>query len=811
MPFAKRLWPSVVLLSAWVVSTVLGAAEPEPPRITGVEATPNQARIQFKPNPAAEAFRVFKSGAVTGGFQDAGGALKGYTWEGPRNEGTAFFKVESKPLDSRALLGAIVLNRLAYGPTPDDVDRVLTGPAAIGPEAYIEEQLAPEKIQEDLGLDIAPGSLPEWRYVTATGVASKQALYIYMNSAGEVYLDDIKLVKGTVAESGVNVVTNGGFEAPLDGSWTVSANHAGSAIVTDVKHSGNASLHLVASSGGTTQASSIWQTTGLTIGQTYTLSFYYKVAPATKRFTLRLSGSGISTQQPGLGEVLAIGAGTITDLQAWHTLHAVRSKRQLSEVMLQFLDNHFTTYYQKTSDYIDGRLTNDVNRLEGYIATEFERREVSQWRQVLLDPNGTFYDTLKISAESPAMVIYLDTVDSTAGNANENYSREIMELFTMGVDNGYDQRDIEEMSRAWTGWRVDKLPIGQEKNPFATRVANRDLDPGYWTLQFRTANHDTKVKTIFNGKKVEDRFGPPYAGRSYQLDLPARTGNAGMQDGYDIVKHLADLPYTQEYISVKLCQVFVHEDFHHGVYDYTSSSLSPEGKLVRDCMRAWEQGGPDGRKGNIRSVLRVIFNSNLFRGYDALRQKVKTPFEFTVSAVRALRAQRPDGTFTADTDGYDFQTALQRLNMRLFYREEPDGWSEFAREWVSTAALMERMRFSQNLLAASSSSVKDDDYGTDGVNNVSDPVGLLKLKLPAASLKDPSAVADLFLKYLFLGEGTGNLSLDRDAAVAFLNSNDAGAPNSSLFASLDPTSAAYDARVRGMVALLLSLPRFHEQ
>ncbi len=811
MRFPRFLLPVAFAFGLLPGDDLNSAELPSAPRITEIEAGGGRTKVRFTPYPGTEMFRVLKSGSVVGPFHDAEGVLSGYEWEGTSEGGAGFYRLEVKPLDPKAVAAATVLNRLAYGPTPEDVDRVLTGPGAIGPEAYIEEQLQPEKIQEDLGLD-KPSS-DGWEFVSSTGVVSSSTLYLYMNSPGDVYIDDMVLVRGTVAGGGSNLLKNGDFESPLEGSWTISANHVGTALSTTEKRGGASSLHLVAISGGTTKASSVWQTTSpaLANGQSYTLSFYYKRTPGTKRFTARFSGGGISVQNPSLGVLLSQGAASIGDLQAWHTLQAVRSKRQLNQVLLQFFDNHFTTLYSKSVEYLDGKLTNNVNRVEGTIATDFEYRELNKWKQVLLNPNGTFYDLLKISVESPAMVIYLDTAVSTSGNANENYSRELLELFTMGVDNGYDQHDIEEMSRAWTGWRADKLPVGQETNPFATRVPNRDLDPGYWTLQFRPANHDTKLKTLFADKTASPRFGPPHAGRSYKLVLPARTGNAAMQDGYDIIKHLADLPYTQEYLSVKLCQLFVHENFHHGVYDYTDPNLSAEGRLVRECLKAWEQPGPDGRKGNLRAVLRVILKSELFFGHGASRQKVKTPFEYTVSALRSLRAPLPEGGFTADTDGYDFQTALQRLNMRLFYREEPDGWSEFAREWVGTASLMERMRFVQNLLAASTSSVKDDDYGTDGINNTTDPVGLLKLKVPGPALKDAGAVVDVFMKYLFIGEGAGNLSQDRQAAIAFLNSNDTGISDSSKFSTLDPNSAVYDARVRGMVSFLLSLPRFQEQ
>jgi uncharacterized protein (DUF1800 family) len=400
---------------------------------------------------------------------------------------------------------------------------------------------------------------------------------------------------------------------------------------------------------------------------------------------------------------------------------------------------------------------------------------------------------LRISAESPAMIIYLDTVTSNKDAANENYARELMELFTMGVDNGYDQQDIEEMSRAWTGWNVDKLPLAQKDNPFANRVPDRD-DPGYWTLQFRRARHDETSKRIFPGKVIHARFGAPHAGKSYELSLPARTGTNGIKDGFEIIAHLADLPYTQEYLCVKLCQVFVHENFHHAVYDYTLPNLSPEASLVRDCMRAWDTPAADGRKGNLRQVLRVIFDSELFRSHAASRQKVKTPFEYTVSAVRAIRAARGDGTFTASSNGTHINTALNRLSMRLFYREDPDGWSEFGKDWINTSALVERMRFVQGYLANTS---------------LADPVGLLKLKLPTAQWRDANAVAGLFTDTLFPGEGQANLDLDRRAAADYLNSNSAA--SGPLFATLSPSSTEYNTRVRGMVAMLLCLPRFQEQ
>ena len=138
-----------------------------------------------------------------------------------------------------------------------------------------------------------PGS--QWTYVTVTGTASSSTLYIYLQSAGDIYIDDLKLVAGSVPEAGANVLPDGDFESGFPGPWTVSANLSGSALSTQIKHSGSDSLHVVSTSGGTTQGSSIWQTVSpaLVNNATYTLSFWYLQSTNGGPLTVRLSGAGI--------------------------------------------------------------------------------------------------------------------------------------------------------------------------------------------------------------------------------------------------------------------------------------------------------------------------------------------------------------------------------------------------------------------------------------------------------------------------------------------------------------------------------------
>jgi uncharacterized protein (DUF1800 family) len=805
------------LICPWLGLALCGPvlADDLPPALTSVAVSNAQKTVTFSLYPGAEQYKILQANQLSQAFlEDPSGTFWGNTWMTPMGGApSGFYQLEVVPIDKNVLLSTTVLNRLAYGPTPDELERVTT----MGPDAYIAEQLAPELIQENLDFDQVPTN-SGWQQYTATGPGSSSILYVYLNStlAGEGYLDDVTLVAGTNAGVGQNLLINGDFESPLStNDWTLSGNLASSIVTTEAAHSGSSSLKLVSSEPGGSQSLSIWQkiSPSLSGSKPYTLSFWFLRSPTKpSSVTVRLSNSAISATSGGsLFAQLTANEASIDTLRSWHVLRAVESKRQLLEILLQFFENHFVTEYSKSADFFSLY----DNAVPGRLATQLEFRENTRWRQALLNPQCTFYDLLKISAESPAMIIYLDTVTSRGdGNppqtANENYARELLELFNFGVDNGYDQNDIVEISKCWTGWRVHMVADADQLNPLAPRLAQ--LYPtvpatnllGTWAFTFQPEYHNTNSKAIFPAKVVPNRFGPPYAGRNYELDVPARTGTNGIQDGYDLIAHLANQPFTQEFISVKLCRVFVHDDFAIG-YDFTDPNLSPEGQLVRQCMNAWENSSP---KGQIRAVLATIFHSDLFRGNGASMQKVKTPLEYTVSTIRALRAQNPDGTYTVQTDGNvgAAGSILDRMGgMLLFDRAEPDGYPEVAAPWISGGTLAERLRFTQAFLIA-----KGQSNRSDAGNSYCDPVALLKMKLASADWSDPGAIADYFLALLYPAEGKANLALYRASALNFLNLSDDGVTPSS-FSSLSPTSTTYDTRVRGMVAMLMTFQRFQEQ
>ncbi len=855
-------------LSSWVLvlSSCLGsslpalAGEPNPaaPSVTSVSLAPNnQLKLQWTPYPAAEEFKVFSTGDLFSPFtENTSGTVLGYEWTGPLAGPSGFHRVSVTPLSADALLSATVLSRLTYGPTPAEVDRI----AAIGPQAYIDEQLAVEGIEESLDTDPPivnqppnPPPLTNWIRLSATGVAGGTNFGVYLSARGTVYLDDVRVVLGTNADQGPNLILDGGFENEAGlGAWQLGSTVTASVItnsptVDGLAAEGKSCLLLAANGATTTLTAGLWQpfsTSAPPANQRFTISFSYLPVVNTSNtvLTVRLSGSGTvqnvvlppapPTPPPAPVSVSPVYAklnGTVAnihDLRAYHVLHAVQSRRQLYEILVQFFDNHFTTEYAKTKDWFDNNLSNAITNqtTRDQLAVDLEWREYNKWRQLLLNPNCTFYDLLKVSVESPAMIIYLDTILSTRAAANENYARELLELHTFGADNGYIQQDIVEMAKIWTGWSVAKKDPAVASDPFAPPVADPTNSPGLFVLHFRTNSHNyTATKRLFTNSVIDGRFGSAFGGgQPYSLIISnnAFPGTNGFREGYLVMDHLANSPYTMEFLSVKLCRTFVHEGFEIGTYDYTDPALSPEAALIRDCMTAWNTPAGDGRKGNIRSVLRTIFGSELFRGHAASRQKIKTPLELAVSAVRALRTIRTttEGyqTPTSDTDGYGLTgtanntSPLSRMGgMALFNKTEPDGYSEYGRIWMNTANLCERMRFTQHLLMPTGSSTKDDDYGSTGLRNTTDPTSVLRSRLDSTGLRSAEAVVDSFLGILFPGEGRANLSLDRAAAISFLNTDEAGA--ASAFSGLSVGSPAYDGRVRSMVAWLMCLPRFQEQ
>ena len=141
-----------------------------------------------------------------------------------------------------------------------------------------------------------PVVAPQWVYVWTNLTSTSSRLYIYLtNSAGDLYVDDIKLVAGALPEAGTNLVRDGDFESALGTNWNLTANFTQSAVSTTFKHLGSNSLHVVATAGGSGSGNAIYQdlTPALTNGATYTMSLWYlqSTNPNPPGLALRLSGA----------------------------------------------------------------------------------------------------------------------------------------------------------------------------------------------------------------------------------------------------------------------------------------------------------------------------------------------------------------------------------------------------------------------------------------------------------------------------------------------------------------------------------------
>ena len=355
-----------------------------------------------------------------------------------------------------------------------------------------------------------------------------------------------------------------------------------------------------------------------------------------------------------------------SDLRAGKLNRAVYSNRQLEEVLVDFWFNHFNVYENK----------NIQQAFQTYRAllTSYERDAI---RPHVL---GHFKDLLLAVARHPAMLYYLDNWQSMSTDAddrmqvgpfarpiqlaqlplainrqphglNENYGRELMELHTMGVNGGYTQQDVIEVARCFTGWTVRK-----------------PADPEFEYVDFM---HDDDAKTLL-GHKI--------------------AAHGGEKDGLQVIDILAHHPATAHFISKQLAQRFVADD--------------PPPALVERMAQTFLKTDRD-----LRAVLQTMFLSPEFLSEGAWQAKIKSPFEMVVSALRATGA-----------DILDTQQLAQKitdLGEPLYGKVEPNGYPLTGDAWLGTADLLGRLSFASALVSGQVPGVKVNTAHWDGKDNAS--------------------------------------------------------------------------------------------
>src|SRR6266481_3586624 len=342
------------------------------------------------------------------------------------------------------------------------------------------------------------------------------------------------------------------------------------------------------------------------------------------------------------------------ELQQLAIVRDALSERQLREVMVDFWTNHFNVFVGKGADRF---------LLPSYIEETIRPRAL-----------GRFEDLLIATARSPAMLFYLDNAQSVAPGStpprpfmspfrrprfgmnelneerrrrqptgiNENYARELMELHTLGVDGGYNQQDVINVARIFTGWSIEPPERG-------AGFAYHD-----WA-------HDQGDKVVLGQKFTSD----------------------GEDEGVRLLKFLASQHATMHHVSAKLCARFVADE-------------PPDG-CIDAAVAAWQQS-----RGDIRTVLRAIFTSPDFWSAQAIRSKVKTPFEFVVSAVRATGVEPDDTPRLAQL--------VARLGEPLYQQPAPTGYGETEEHWVNSGALLARMNAAMGIAKDCASIPANEDH-----------------------------------------------------------------------------------------------------
>ena len=316
----------------------------------------------------------------------------------------------------------------------------------------------------------------------------------------------------------------------------------------------------------------------------------------------------------------------IESCQTYWVYRMINTKRPLEEKLALFWHGVFATGYTKL---------NQPKAILNQIET-FRRHGL-----------GSFRDLLVRVSRDPAMIFWLDNKDNHNGAINENYGREILELFSMGVGN-YTEDDVRECSRAFTGWTIRNAAL------HASRVSRDSVWPYGrldWQFQYREDDHDHADKTFL--------------------------GEVGRFSGEDVIDIICRQPATAAFVARHLYNFFVAEEPQVPAWQ-TVPPRDPE--AINTLVQAAEDHEFD-----IRSMLRVLFNSDFFK--QATFAKVKSPAELVVGTARLAGSRR-----FPELDDVRLALMTAATGQQLLDPPSVEGWHT-GLEWINTAALVDRVNF----------------------------------------------------------------------------------------------------------------------
>ncbi|HRW09482.1 MAG TPA: DUF1800 domain-containing protein [Caldilineaceae bacterium] len=357
-------------------------------------------------------------------------------------------------------------------------------------------------------------------------------------------------------------------------------------------------------------------------------------------------------------------------------LKAVYSKRQLEQVLAEHWFNHFNIY--------------GWDSWTGPVMVHYDRDVI---RANLL---GNFRTMLEAVAKSPAMLYYLDNQSNSGGNPNENYARELFELHAMGAEN---YLGVVPLIINGDGSYTHPAP----KDNSGTPLLYVDADVYGATTCFTGWRIDGDTGNFL----FDDDAHFPYAKIVLGRLIPEAQG---IKDGSDVLDLVAKHPGTARYLCRKLCRRLISDDPPESVV-----------QAAADVYMA-NVNAPD----QLRKVTRTILLSNEFRSTWA--QKIKRPFEYTVSILRAA-----DAKFTPNSS---FLYTYDALGQPLFSWSPPNGYPDEKASWSSTMPMLQRWRLVHFLT--------DWKIGGDGTDKDDRRLNFVT----PASVKTPNAVVNYWAQRL---------------------------------------------------------------
>jgi len=328
--------------------------------------------------------------------------------------------------------------------------------------------------------------------------------------------------------------------------------------------------------------------------------------------------------------------------QRW-VFRMVHSPAPLQERMALLWHHHFATAYSKLAGTVGATEGARLMAAKPSEDTAQVRGQIELFRQRGL---GKFSDLLVEVAKDPAMIYWLDGNTNLKAKPQENFGRELMELFTFGVDN-YTESDVYAAARVFTGWNI-------------AQRGTRNTPTAYYAFNYNAAQHDEAAKTF--------SF-PIYANGS--KTIPARAAAAGMQDGLDLIAALAVHPQTARRLAGRLWNWFI------------SDIDAPDPAFVDAIAAVYLASGT-----NMREVIREVVRSSQFRSARYRYHRYSWPVEYVV---RTLKEMGHLGFSANDT-----LTPMLNMGQQLFEPPDVNGWA-IGPSWFSTGGMLARMNFASVL------------------------------------------------------------------------------------------------------------------